>query len=210
MLFATAGARAVAQGSIHTAPPPVAEASLRSGPIVIDGRLDEPDWATAKPITQFLQTQPTEGAPATQRTEVRILHDADAIALAPGCTTRSVLVESTAWLVRRDQQLDLYNLGSGSSQFTSDKLTVVLDPYHDHLTQAMFEINPNGAVGDALGAGGSNLDPSGDPVWSAAAHVDSLGWTAENPSFPLSQLRFAYHEDAQQPGGCRSFAQSTV
>jgi len=47
--------------------------------VVIDGRLDEPAWAAATPITTFTQVQPADGAPATQRTEVRFLYDADAI-----------------------------------------------------------------------------------------------------------------------------------
>jgi hypothetical protein len=197
-MLATSAA-ATAQRSIHPTTPPVAEAVRRTGNIVIDGRLDEPDWAAATPITAFRQTQPTEGAPATQRTEVRILYDADAIYIGARMYDSLGARGVHGIMVRRDQTLDLYNLSGGSSQFTSDKLTVILDPYHDHLTMTMFEINPNGVIGDALGAGGSNLDPSWDPVWSGAARVDSLGWTAEF-RIPLSQLRFAYHEDAQTWG----------
>ena len=65
--------------STHSAAAPVARAARRDGPINIDGTLDEASWLAAAPITAFLQTQPVEGAPATQRTEVRILYDADAI-----------------------------------------------------------------------------------------------------------------------------------
>ena len=43
--------------------------------IKIDGLLDEPDWSLAQPATEFLQQQPTEGAPASERTEVRVLFD---------------------------------------------------------------------------------------------------------------------------------------
>ncbi len=173
---------------MHERTAPTAHAARRRGPIAIDGRLDETAWADATPITTFRQTQPLEGPPATQRTEVRVLFDDEAIYVGArmydslggrGVHTR---------LARRDDQLDLDN--GGSSQLTSDKLTVTLDPYHDHLTRAVFEINPSGVTGDALGAGGSNLDPSWDPVWQGAARVDSLGWTAEI-RIPFSQLRFA-------------------
>ena len=102
-----------------------------------------------------------------------------------------------ARVVRRDQQLDLDN--GATSQLTSDKLTIILDPFHDHLTRAVFEVNPSGAVGDALGAGGSNLDPSWDPVWEVATRIDSAGWTAEI-RIPLSQLRFAARDSAQTWG----------
>jgi len=72
-----AGAQVVR--SIHPHAPPLATAARRTGPIVIDGRLDDPAWAAAAPITTFTQVQPADGAPATQRTEVRFLYDADAI-----------------------------------------------------------------------------------------------------------------------------------
>src|SRR6266536_5857302 len=42
-------------------------------PIKIDGTLDEPSWSLAQPATDFLQQQPNEGAPASERTVVRVL-----------------------------------------------------------------------------------------------------------------------------------------
>ena len=45
----------------------------------IDGRLDEAAWAAAIPVTSFTQRDPDAGAPATERTEVRILYDGDAV-----------------------------------------------------------------------------------------------------------------------------------
>src|SRR5205823_2110385 len=38
--------------------------------IKIDGLLDEYPWSLTQPATEFLQQQPTEGAPASERTEV--------------------------------------------------------------------------------------------------------------------------------------------
>ena len=46
-----------------------------SKPIKIDGRLDEPAWSEAEPATDFRQESPTEGAPASAKTEVRVLYD---------------------------------------------------------------------------------------------------------------------------------------
>ncbi len=181
----------------HAHPVPSVRAAIRHGDIRLDGRLDEAAWAAASPITVFRQTQPDEGAPATQRTEVRILYDATAIyvgarmydSLGPrGVRTR---------VVRRDQQIDLDN--GNFSQLTSDKLTIILDPFHDHLTRAVFEINPSGVKGDALGAGGSVLDPSWDPTWEAATRIDSAGWVAEL-RIPLSQLRFTPGDNPQTWG----------
>src|SRR5687768_15786526 len=44
-------------------------------PIALDGRLDEPAWKTAVAGTGFFQKFPSNGAPATEPTEFRVLYD---------------------------------------------------------------------------------------------------------------------------------------
>jgi len=88
-------------------------------------------------------------------------------------------------LARRDQLLDANGNNGSFNSLTTDKLIVILDPYHNHIDNAWFEINPAGVRGDQF-----NGDPSWDPIWEAATHVDSLGWTAEM-RIPYSQLRFS-------------------
>ena len=65
----------------HRTPPLVHAARIdrASGPIHLDGRLDERIWSTARPASQFYQTAPHEGEPATERTEVRVAYDEDAL-----------------------------------------------------------------------------------------------------------------------------------
>ena len=167
-----------------------------TGEITLDGKLDEPAWQTAPAASTFQQTQPAEGPPGTQRTEVRFLYDDDALYVgarmydslgARGVRTR---------LARRDDELDP-DCGP-NSQITSDKLTITLDPYHDHLTRDMFEVNPSGVIGDQYAVGQNCLDPSWDPIWQVATRIDSLGWTAEI-RIPFSQLRFS--RDTNQTWG---------
>lgn len=50
-----------------------------TGTIALDGILSENAWSTAQPVTNFTQREPIEGAGATERTEVRILYDDDAL-----------------------------------------------------------------------------------------------------------------------------------
>jgi Domain of unknown function (DUF5916) len=88
-------------------------------------------------------------------------------------------------LARRDQLLDSNGNNGSFNSLTTDKLIVILDPYHNHIDQAWFEINPAGVRGDQF-----NGDPSWDPIWQAATSVDSLGWSAEL-RIPYSQLRFS-------------------
>ena len=179
------------RASVHPATPPSVLAARRTSPVTLDGRLDDAAWAAATPITGFRQTQPTEGAPATQRTEVRILYDDDAIYVGARMYDSLGAAGVRGPLARRDQLLD------GRSQVTTDKIAIVLDPYHNHIDRACFEVNPAGVRGDQFDG-----DDSFDPIWEAVARVDSLGWTAEM-RIPLSQLRF--NADSLQTWGLQVY-----
>ena len=43
--------------------------------IKLDGYLDENEWNTVLPASNFIQRDPMEGAPSTEKTEVYILYD---------------------------------------------------------------------------------------------------------------------------------------
>ena len=57
----------------------VAVAAGVSDPPVIDGRLDDAAWARAAPMTGFIQREPQDGQPASERTEVRVVFDDEAL-----------------------------------------------------------------------------------------------------------------------------------
>jgi hypothetical protein len=186
LLLLPVAVEAQSEGAVRDpAAPPVAEATRREGPVSVDGRLDEAAWTRAVAITDFRQYEPTEGASATLPTEIRILYDDEAIYIGARMTQPDGVV---APLARRDQLLDGSGNNGAFNSLTSDKLVVSLDPYHNRLDNVLFEVNPAGVRGDQL-----NGDPSWDPIWEAAAQVDSLGWTAEM-RIPLSQLRFSAAE----------------
>src|SRR3954463_10289112 len=50
-----------------------------TGPITLDGALDEPAWSQAPIANGFVQNDPREGTPATYDTEVRVLYTDDAL-----------------------------------------------------------------------------------------------------------------------------------
>ena len=83
-------ALAVAIGAPVSAQGPRTARSTRiTAPPSIDGRLDEAVWKTGSPLTGFVQRDPAEGEPATERTEVRFLTDGQALYIG-------------AWLFDRD------------------------------------------------------------------------------------------------------------
>lgn len=164
-------------GFVHVPPVPVAQATRRVAPIVIDGKLDDAGWKDAQPVTEFRQFDPKPGDPATQKTEFRILFDDDALYIGARMFDTEGRKGVRTSLVRRDQQ------------FNSDYIEIVIDGFLDHLGRALFDVNPSGSKGDQLGLGTSCCDAGWDPVWDAKTSIDDEGWTAEI-RIPLSQLRF--------------------
>lgn len=85
-------ATALAQDSVpasrHGSAPQVRAARVQGG-ITVDGHLDEASWTLAEPATEFTQTDPDEGKPATERTEVRVLIGEDALYIGARSTIGS-------------------------------------------------------------------------------------------------------------------------
>jgi hypothetical protein len=149
-----------------------------SHPPVMDGKLDDAVWALATPVTEFRQSDPHEGEPGSERTEVRVLYDDYAIYIG-------------ARLYDADASKITSHLGRRDTFTQSDDFRVLLDSYHDHRTAFRFDITPGGVKGDIqFGDDGNFTDQSWDPVWEAVTSIDSLGWTAEE-RIPFSQLRFS-------------------
>ncbi|HEX6913483.1 MAG TPA: DUF5916 domain-containing protein [Longimicrobium sp.] len=175
-LLAAGAAPAAAQGAHPTGTAPRVQAAERTAPIVLDGRLDEPVWQTPAPASNFTQMEPSEGRPATQRTEIRLAYDAEALYIGARMFDSLGAAGVRTRLARRDGETE------------SDNIEFVFDTYHDHTGRTVFNVNPSGVKTDA-GQASPNADPSWDPVWAVGTRIDSLGWTAEL-RIPFSQLRF--------------------
>jgi uncharacterized protein DUF5916/cellulose/xylan binding protein with CBM9 domain len=187
------GAAPLAAQNVHpTAAPDVRAVALQE-PIHLDGKLDEVVWHTAPAATGFRQSQPDEGQPATQRTEVRFAYDDAAIYVGARMFDDSGARGVETRLVRRDAQAD------------ADYLEVIFDTYHDHIGRLFFTVNPSGVRADANGLGGGG-DDSWDPVWEVKTTIDSLGWTAEM-RIPFSQLRYP-RTAAEQTWGLQIWRQA--
>src|SRR5439155_4393965 len=104
----------------------------------IDGLLDEPAWSLAQPATEFLQQQPTEGAPSSERTEVRVLFDDKNIYFGIRAFDSDAKHINARELVR-------------DAEFSNDDtVAIVLDTYHDRRNAFRFIVNPLGTQQDAL------------------------------------------------------------
>src|SRR5690606_24912621 len=100
-------------------------AAVEVGPTV-DGRLDDPAWQNAIPLTNFVQHEPVEGSPSSERTEVRIVYDADALYIGAYLYDREpnrIIVGER----RRDANLS-----------ESDAFQVILDTFRDRQNAFVF------------------------------------------------------------------------
>ena len=153
---------------------PVSGAVRATSPIHLDGKLDEPAWLAAPVTDTFTQIDPDEGKPASQKTEVRVVYDDEALYVGVRLHDSGHV---TARLGRRDMHLG-----------DSDWFGVMIDSYHDHRTAFGFDVNPAGVQRDETKTIDID-DSSWDAVWRVATSIDAGGWTAEY-RIPFSQLRF--------------------
>ncbi|HYB93957.1 MAG TPA: DUF5916 domain-containing protein [Vicinamibacterales bacterium] len=151
----------------------------------IDGALDEAAWATAHVVDRFVQQEPQEGQPATDRTEVRVLYDAGHLYIGVKAFAAQTV---SATEMRRD----------ADRLFDEDNFQVIVDTFHDSRNGYMFLTTPLGAKleqqifdeGEGGGRGGTaNINRNWDGVWDAAARITDDGWTAEI-EIPFSTVRF--------------------
>lgn len=170
---------ALAAGVLPASATPTAaplKAVRAAGHIVLDGRLDDEAWSLAAPSGPFLQRNPDEGKPASERTEVRVVYDDEALYVGARMFD-SQPQGVVRRLSRRDDEPD------------ADRFVLYLDPRHDHHNGFEFWVSAAGVQRDAVIYNDSWDDFSWDGVWEAAVAADETGWTAE-VKIPFSQLRF--------------------
>ncbi|MGE0812080.1 MAG: DUF5916 domain-containing protein [Vicinamibacterales bacterium] len=154
-------------------------------PLVLDGRLDEPDWGRATPIDDLYQGQRNEGLPASERTEVRVLHDG-----------RTLWIGFRAW-DREPEKMKIRSTFRDEGGGADELVSVMIDAYHGHRTAVQLISNANGLVEDLLqtGESPSTRNHDWDAVWNAKGRVLPDGYEVEY-AIPFASLRF----DPPAPG----------
>jgi hypothetical protein len=154
-------------------------ATRASGPITLDGRLDDAAWEGAPVARDFIQNDPREGQPATYDTEVRMVYDDTALYIgvfAKDDEPDGIIINE----LRKD-----FNTGSG------DSFQVVIDTFKDERNGYQFAINPAGAKWDAQMANeGRENNSNWDGVWDVSTRIGEDGWYAEI-RIPFRTLKFS-------------------
>ena len=148
-------------------------------PMRIDGALDEAHYRDVPAMSDFIQIEPTNGAPATEKTEVWLAFDED-----------NVYVTFRAWdtqidrLVANEMRRDNNNVFSGS-----DLVTFVFDPLFDRRNSVVFSINPVGGRQDGQVTSERQYAGDWNPVWSFKTGRFDGGWTME-AAVPFKSIKY--------------------
>ena len=164
----------------------------------IDGRVSETEWQLAEPYGDFIQQEPNEGQPSTERTEVRFLIDTRNLYIAVICYD-----SSPAEIVVSESRRD-------ASLADTDSIEILLDTFNDGQNAFVFGTNPFGIELDGQvmgegqtsaggfiqsGVGGSQrgqvrgFNANWDADWTVRASTTERGWEAEF-AIPLRTLRY--------------------
>jgi hypothetical protein len=174
-------------------PPPVAPAVISRGengrmvvratrltqPLKIDGRLDEAVYETVPPISDFIQSLPAEGQPATEKTEAWVMFDENFIYVTGKCYDSAPPEKWTANELRRDT----------SQLRQNDMFGVLLDTFHDRRNGFNFYANPIGGFADQWITDEGNPNADWNPVWEVRTGRFPGGWTAEM-AIPFKSIRY--------------------
>ncbi|NQV16773.1 carbohydrate binding family 9 domain-containing protein [bacterium] len=149
-------------------------------PLEIDGMLDE-DLYSGPSVSNFIQYEPFNGAKASQKTDMWIAYDDEAI-----------YVGARMWDTDPDSIVG--RIGRRDAFLNADIFEVIIDSYHDKRSGFSFQINPAGSIRDEVYYNDTWTDDSWDGIWEGKTTIDDQGWTAEM-RIPFSQLRFGEKDE---------------
>ena len=173
---------------------PVGKAARAAEPPLIDGHLDDVAWDEAPILSGFVQREPVEGEPVSERTEVRLVYDESALYVGAW-----MFVDDPSTIVVGETRRD-------ASLANTDAFAMVIDTYLDRQNGFVFGTTPAGiefdgqVTRDGQGAGttggrrqqagsGGGFNRNWDGAWEVATSIDENGWYAEF-RIPFDTLRY--------------------
>ena len=162
----------------RTAPDKVTVRAVRiDTPLKIDGRLDEQVYASVEPISGFLQQEPREGEPATERTDAWILFDDD-----------NLYVCARNWDSHPERDIANELRRDNGNILGNENFTFVIDTFHDGRNGYLFQTNPLGALRDMV-VTDDQQNSSWNGIWYVKTGRFEHGWTLE-VAIPFKTLRY--------------------
>ncbi len=150
----------------------------------VDGSLDDEVWKLVPAATGFIQNYPHAGQPASQRTEVKVIYDDNAIYIGAYLYDDPALIRRQITARDEEQQKDL------------DYFSVFFDTYGDKQNGFQFLVTSANVQTDARLSPafppdfGSYGDKTWDAVWHSRVGIKNDGWVVEM-RIPFFSLRFS-------------------
>jgi len=161
-------------------------------PLKIDGALDEPLYANVAPISDFIQQEPHEGEPATEKTEMWVAFDNDNIYVSFRCWETE-----PDRVVANEMRRDGPNMWQGN-----DLVAVSFDTFHDGRNSFNFVMNALGARDDGQVTNERQWNGDWNTVWDVRSGRFEGGWTVE-AAIPFKSIR--YQRGVEQTWGFQAF-----
>lgn len=143
-----------------------AQATQAAHAVDIDGHIMPGEWAGARHIIDFRDTQPLTGKPARLRTEAWILATPDGLAVAFHAV-QPANVPRTRQRTRRDESAQV------------DRVNLMIDFGGDGRTGYDFTVTSMGDIVDEVITDESNFSTDWDGVWQHAVADTPDGWSVE-------------------------------
>lgn len=147
-------------------------------PIKIDGKLDDAIYAEVQAITDFIQQDPNEGAPISEKTEMWVLYDDRNIYVSCRCSD-----EHPERIVANEMRRD------GRFITENDNITVGLDTFHDLRNGNVFYVTAAGGMRDTASTDERINNSDFNTVWDAKVGRFEGGWVVEI-AIPFKSLRY--------------------
>ena len=149
-------------------------------PLRIDGVLDDPLYDAVPPISDFIQVEPREGAPATEKTEVWLAFDDQQVYVAFRC-----------WDSRPDRRVATEMRRDSSTTWNgNDVISIFIDPFYDRRNGLSFTINSIGGRNDGQITNERQYAGDWNPIWDFSTGGFDGGWTVE-VAIPFKSLRYS-------------------
>ncbi|MCD4745058.1 MAG: carbohydrate binding family 9 domain-containing protein [Bacteroidales bacterium] len=148
-----------------------------SKPPKIDGILNDRVWENIPVATDFFQFDPYNGEPATQKTEIKIAYNDNALFI--GAMMFDTAPDSILTGLAKRDDFEYIN---------ADILTIDISPYNDGLYAFSYKVSASGVQGDEKFSP-SEKDVNWDAVWESCVKINDKGWVAEI-KIPYSAIRF--------------------
>ena len=154
-------------------------------PPIIDGDLSDPVWEQADVIDLLVQQTPRFGEPGSEKTEVRVIYDSEAIYVAAYCYETDPSKRVANILTYRDDQI----------HGKDDVIRVAFDTFHDHRRAYAFSVNALNTKHDGF-VDNRSFNHDWNEVWDVRTRIHEDGWSAEF-RIPFRILRFPSGEDQE-------------